>query len=41
MMHINPGASGNHGFHPISTAIRFKIKDGKMFEMEIWEQKRN
>ena len=41
MMHINPGASGNHGFHSVSTAIRFKIKDGKMFEMEIWEQKRN
>jgi putative phosphoesterase len=41
LLHINPGAAGNHGFHPIATAIRFKIAGSKMFDLEIWEQKRN
>jgi hypothetical protein len=41
MMHINPGASGNHGFHQVCTAIRFKVEGKKMFDLEIWELKRN
>jgi len=41
MMHINPGASGNHGFHQVCTAIRFKVEGKKMFDLEVWEQKRN
>jgi uncharacterized protein len=41
LMHINPGAAGNHGFHKVCTAIRFKIEGKKMFDLEVWEQKRN
>ncbi|MBC7384449.1 MAG: metallophosphoesterase family protein [Bacteroidia bacterium] len=40
-LHINPGACGNHGFHQVNTAIRLKIESKKMFDLEIWEQKRN
>ena len=40
MMHINPGAAGNHGFHKVSTAVRLKIDGSKMFDLEVWEQTR-
>ncbi len=39
-MHINPGACGNHGFQPVNTAIRLKIEGSKLFDLEVWEQKR-
>ncbi len=41
LMHFNPGAAGNDGFHKVSTAIRFKIEGNKMSALEVWEQKRN
>lgn len=41
LLHINPGAAGNHGFQKVATAIRFKIEGKKMFDLEVWEQKRN
>ena len=37
---LNPGACGNHGFQKVNTAVRLKIDQGKMLEMEVWEQKR-
>ena len=40
-MHINPGACGNYGFQHVNTAIRLKIEDKRMFDLEIWEQKRD
>jgi hypothetical protein len=39
-MHINPGACGNHGFQTVNTAIRLKFDKTKMFDLEVWEQKR-
>ncbi len=36
-LHINPGASGHHGFHTIRTAIRFKIEEGKPVSAEVLE----
>jgi len=39
-LHINPGACGNHGFQKVNTALRFKIHDKKMTDLEVWEQKR-
>jgi putative phosphoesterase len=40
LMHINPGAAGNHGFHQIRTAIRLNISEGKLSDLEVWEKKR-
>lgn len=37
---INPGACGNHGFQTINTAVRLEFADGKMTNLEVWEQKR-
>jgi uncharacterized protein len=41
IMHINPGAAGFKGFHKVCTAIRFKIENKRMHDMEIWEMPRN
>lgn len=41
LMHFNPGASGNKGFHEVCTALRLKIDGKKMFDLEVWEHKRN
>lgn len=40
LMHFNPGASGNKGFHKVCTALRLKIEGKRMFDLEVWEQKR-
>lgn len=37
MLHINPGAAGNHGFHKIRTMVRFSIENGKVFDLEVIE----
>ncbi len=37
---INPGACGNNGFQKVNTAVRLIISDGKMSDLEVWEQKR-
>jgi putative phosphoesterase len=41
LMHFNPGASGNKGFHEICTALRFKIDRKRIYDLEVWEHKRN
>ena len=38
---INPGASGNSGFHTVKTAVRFTIDKKEIKNMEIWECNRN
>lgn len=37
MLYINPGAVGRHGFHKIRTALRFKIAEGRIYDMEAIE----
>ena len=37
LLHINPGACGNEGFHKIKTLVRFDIVDGKFQNMEVVE----
>ncbi len=37
VLHINPGAAGNHGFHQVKTLVRFEIHQGKPQNMEIIE----
>ncbi len=39
-LHMNPGAIGNHGFHQKRTMLRFEIKDGKIFGLEVVEKDR-
>lgn len=37
LLHINPGACGNHGFHLMKTLVRFSIDAGKIQDMEVIE----
>ena len=37
LLHINPGAAGNHGFHKIKTLVRFSIEKGKIENLEVIE----
>lgn len=37
LMHFNPGAAGNKGFHAKCTALRFEIAAGKCQNLEVWE----
>ena len=39
MMCINPGAAGFQGFQKVRTAIRFKVEDGALHDMEVGEWK--
>lgn len=41
MMVLNPGAAGIQGFHKVRTALRFKIENGQLKEMEVgqWERR--
>jgi len=40
LLHINPGAAGNSGFHKMITMIRFDINGRDISNMEIWEKPR-
>ena len=37
MLVINPGAAGIQGFHVVRTALRFRIEDGQISDMEVFE----
>lgn len=37
LLHINPGACGNEGFHQVKTLIRFEVADGKIQNLEVIE----
>jgi hypothetical protein len=37
LMHFNPGAAGNHGFHKVRTMIRFELNNGKIENPEVIE----
>ena len=37
LLHINPGACGNHGFHKVKTMIRFEIDKGRVGNLEVIE----
>ena len=37
MLVINPGAAGKEGFHTVRTALRFRIDNKKISDMEVWE----
>jgi putative phosphoesterase len=37
LLYLNPGAAGQHGFHPIKTLLRFEINEGKVSQMQAVE----
>ncbi len=37
LIHLNPGAAGNHGWHHVRTVLRFRIDDNKLANMEAIE----
>ena len=40
LLHINPGAAGNSGFHRIITMVRFQIDGNRIEKMEVYEKAR-
>lgn len=40
MLYINPGAAGIQGWHMVRTALRFRIEEGGIRDMEVFELKR-
>jgi len=40
LLHMNPGAIGNHGFHKVKTMLRFEIDNADIKKLEIIEIKR-
>lgn len=37
LLHVNPGAAGKYGFHTVRTAIRFRLDQGDIRDMEVIE----
>jgi hypothetical protein len=37
LLHINPGAAGNQGFHKVKTIIRFSIDKKEIKDLEVIE----
>lgn len=37
LLHINPGACGNHGWHKVLTIVRFEITDDRIHGLEVIE----
>ena len=40
LLHINPGAIGNQGFHQVRTMVRFQLTEGEIKNLEVIEFKR-
>lgn len=40
LLHMNPGAAGNHGFHKVKTMLRFQIENTNITNLEVIEMKR-
>ena len=40
LLHINPGAAGNSGFHRVVTMVRFQIDGSEIHKMEVYEKTR-
>ena len=37
LLHINPGACGQHGFHVMRTIVRFSLEAGEIKDLEVIE----
>ncbi len=41
LLYVNPGAAGLQGWQVVRTALRFKIENGEIKDMEVFELQRN
>jgi hypothetical protein len=41
LLYINPGAAGLQGWQLVRTALRFKIENGELKDMEVFELPKN
>lgn len=41
LLHINPGAAGNSGFHNVITCVRFVIEGKNIRDLEVFEKQRS
>ena len=41
LLYINPGAAGIQGWHVVRTGLRFRIEEGKIKDMEVFELQRS
>lgn len=41
LLYLNPGAAGIQGWHVVRTALRFKIEEGQIKDMEVFELPRS
>jgi uncharacterized protein len=41
LLHINPGAAGNSGFHHLITCVKFVIDGKNIRDLEVFEKQRN
>jgi uncharacterized protein len=41
LLHMNPGAAGNSGFHKVKTMLRFTVDGKQIKDLEIVEWKRD
>ena len=37
LLHLNPGAAGRHGFHPVRTLLRFQLEEGRVRDLQVVE----
>ncbi|MEI6061382.1 MAG: metallophosphoesterase family protein [Bacteroidota bacterium] len=40
LLHINPGAAGNSGFHNVITCVRFVVEGKNIRDLEVFEKQR-
>lgn len=40
LLHMNPGAAGNYGFHQVITALKFEIEGSNIKNLEVYELER-
>lgn len=41
LLHINPGAAGNSGFHQVKTAVRLTIDGKNIKDLDVWQKERS
>lgn len=40
LLHINPGAAGNKGWHKFVTTVKFIVNNGEISDLKVFEKKR-
>ncbi len=37
LIHMNPGAAGNHGFHKVRTLLKFDVENANLYNLQVIE----